>query len=176
MRISTALSLLFITALSSAQYMSEGWKPGKAVPTSTVTASGGYSPGGATPAANTQPTGLPPLKSLFDLFDIKNILRWTPIADRLASAGLNVSESIDRATKIWDDRVPLIDDLNYEDMIVEEKLTEQEEKDRVWIIIMLVCVFTCVDMLLSFDIVRPLPMASLASACQRIRSLTRRST
>ncbi|KAI6034619.1 hypothetical protein PISMIDRAFT_19671 [Pisolithus microcarpus 441] len=38
----------------------------------------------------------------------------------------------------WDERIPLITDLNYRDVIVDEELSTEEEEKRVWFLIIFV--------------------------------------
>jgi len=73
------------------------------------------------------------------LFDISKILTSEPLVSLFQRAGLNITEKLEGAiekSKLWDDRVPLITDDNYSNLIVNEPLTEQEEHNRVWIIVM----------------------------------------
>ena len=50
--------------------------------------------------------------------------------------GMNITEKLDQAKGIWDDRIQLITDDNYEALIVNEPLTEEEESERVWCLVM----------------------------------------
>ena len=54
--------------------------------------------------------------------------------------GVNITErmqgALEGGSQQWDQRIPLITDDNYNDLIVNESLTEQEEKDRTWLIVM----------------------------------------
>ena len=74
------------------------------------------------------------------MLDLTNILASGPVASLAARAGINITEKLAdiKSHKFWDDRVTTIDDDNYEDIIVNEALTEKEEKDRVWFVIMYV--------------------------------------
>lgn len=71
------------------------------------------------------------------MFDLTNLLTSGPVAKWAAKAGYNITEKISEAKsrKIWDDRIPLITDENYEDMVVNETLTAAEEDKRVWFIV-----------------------------------------
>jgi len=55
----------------------------------------------------------------------------------LNKVGINVTEKVQNAltTNIWDERVELITDENYKERIVNEPMTEEEEKTRVWVIV-----------------------------------------
>ena len=41
----------------------------------------------------------------------------------------------------WDERIPLITDENYGELIVNETLTAQEERERIWFLIVYVSPF-----------------------------------
>ena len=74
------------------------------------------------------------------MFDLSNLLATGPVASLAARAGINITERLATAKshKFWDDRVTLIDDDNYGDLIVNETLTKEEEKDRLWFVVMYV--------------------------------------
>ena len=115
-------------ASASAQYFSEGWAPGQTV--TTEAAAPTFIPNN--PAAASA-------GGLAGLFDISKILTSEPLVSLFQRAGLNITEKLEGAiekSKLWDDRVPLITDDNYSNLIVNEPLTEQEEHNRVWIIVM----------------------------------------
>ncbi|KDQ64209.1 hypothetical protein JAAARDRAFT_74964 [Jaapia argillacea MUCL 33604] len=133
----------------NAQYFSEGWKPGQPVPQATPQAH----PGGVPPFERNNPPRSPPptppsqrppftLKSLTSLFDLTNILQAEPIANLFEKAGINITEKVlsaQQSVTPWDQRVPLITDDNYEEIIVNEQFeSEEEEKDRVWFLIITV--------------------------------------
>jgi len=70
------------------------------------------------------------------MFDINKILTTGPSVALFNRFGINITERIEASlAQIWDERVPLITDDNYEDVVVNEILTEQEEKDRLWVIV-----------------------------------------
>lgn len=131
-------SLLFaslaLASSASAQYFSEGWKPGQPVSKSAPTAtSAGFTPGAA---AATETAAVK--RSLFDL---STYLESGPLKKLFDRSGVNITERLAAAreqAKIWDDRIPLITDDNYEDIIVNETLTFEEERDRVWFLVMCV--------------------------------------
>lgn len=72
------------------------------------------------------------------MLDLSNLLASGPVASLAARAGINISEKLAevKSRKLWDDRIPLVTDDNYEELIVKEPMTEREEKDRVWFLIM----------------------------------------
>ncbi|KAG5648752.1 hypothetical protein DXG03_000099 [Asterophora parasitica] len=130
----SALSLGLLAAAANAQYFSEGWAPGKAVPTVD------------TPP--THPTSIPQKQAapaerltpakIASWFDLATLLQSAPAVSVFERFGINITERLEgavQAAKIWDDRVTLITDHNYQDVIVNEPLTEQEEQDRTWILV-----------------------------------------
>jgi hypothetical protein len=132
MKLIALLSVAFVcVAPSTAQYFSEGWNPGQAV---------------ATPAAESapfDPSALPsqsegsPAKGSGSMF--VDLLTTGPLGSLLDRAGMNITERFKAAAeqvKIWDERIPLITDDNYEDIIVNEEMTEEEERNRVWVLVM----------------------------------------
>lgn len=71
------------------------------------------------------------------MLDLSNLLASGPVASLAARAGINISEKLAevKSRKLWDDRIPLVTDDNYEELIVKEPMTEREEKDRVWFLV-----------------------------------------
>jgi len=129
---SLVFALFLAGELVSAQYFSAGWSPGQPVPQRS---SEGWSPDQPVPPGiKTRPGS--------GSFDWTKLLTSGPVASLLNSAGINVTKSFaeaaDKEANRWDNRIPLITDENYEDLIVNESLTEQEEKDRVWFLIITV--------------------------------------
>jgi hypothetical protein len=132
MKASALFCGLVCAASAGAQYFSAGWTPGQAVSDQPSVATASFD--------SAKPTSLPrgaaPSGSSFD---INNILTSPPIASFLERFGINITERLDQArqrSKIWDERVPLITDDNFRDLIVNEKLTEEEERQRVWFMVM----------------------------------------
>lgn len=127
MRLHTfALAALAFVAPSCAQYFSAGWTPGQAVPTDT--------PESPSSSLGAETTPLPPPVQGQSRFDLSYILN---------RFGGNVRESLEAARaraqalpEIWDSRIPLITDDNFNELIVNEELTDEEEKRRVWLLIM----------------------------------------
>jgi hypothetical protein len=123
-----ALAALALVAPSCAQYFSSGWTPGQAVPTNTP----------ASPlAAETRP--LPPPSQAQSPFSLSYILSTGPVSQLFDRFGINITERLEVArtnSDIWDTRVPLVTDDNFNDLIVNEVFTDEEEKHRVWLLIM----------------------------------------
>ncbi|KAL1741597.1 hypothetical protein HDZ31DRAFT_84722 [Schizophyllum fasciatum] len=136
MKLFQGLLLLSVLASSaSAQYFSEGWDPSKPIPTSSygrTNSRAAAAQGGEAAPAN-EP--LTPSK-LLSYFDTENLLKTKPAQYLFEKLGMNITEKLDAAgAGIWDERVPLITDDNFEELIVNETLTEKEEAERVWCLI-----------------------------------------
>lgn len=127
-------SVLAFVGASSARYLSEGWKPGQKVQQETATANTPF-PTETVPVAQT-PKATP--FSFASLLDINQLLTSEPAVLLFDKLGINITERVKAASeaKLWDERVQLITDDNYKDLIVNEPLTEEEEKKRVWAIVM----------------------------------------
>jgi hypothetical protein len=110
----------------SAQYFSAGWSPGKPVDNSAAEA---WAPNQPPPIGQHKPSS--------SNSGFSNFLTSGPLGSLLAIAGINLTQSLEDVTG-WDKRIPMITDDNYDDIIVNESLTEQEEKDRVWFLVMYV--------------------------------------
>ncbi|KAF4619723.1 hypothetical protein D9613_004943 [Agrocybe pediades] len=126
--------LLALVGSSTAQYISEGWTPGQKVQEETATLASVYQPSETASPAQA-PTATP--FSLSSLLDINKLLTSEPAVSLFDKLGINITERVKAASeaKLWDDRVVLITDDNYKDLIVNEPLTEEEEKKRVWVIV-----------------------------------------
>ncbi|KAH9049687.1 hypothetical protein EDB84DRAFT_1452618 [Lactarius hengduanensis] len=126
--ITLAFTALTLVVPSGAQYFSAGWTPGQAVPTVTPD----------TLSFEPKATSLPPLREGESRFSLSYLLSTGPAAQLFDRLGINITERLEAAknnSEIWDGRVPLITDDNYNDLIVNEVLTEEEEKSRVWLLI-----------------------------------------
>ncbi|KIM57954.1 hypothetical protein SCLCIDRAFT_129315 [Scleroderma citrinum Foug A] len=122
MKLQTLLpSLLAVAGLANAQYFSAGWAPGQPIPTQS------------SPPPQTQQHPVNPAVTVSNFFD--TLLTGGAVSALASLVGLNVSapQEID-----WDDRIPLITDSNYEDVIVRESMTPEEEKQRVWFLVITV--------------------------------------
>jgi hypothetical protein len=127
--------VLALAAVANAQYFSGGWVPGQAVTAENAAPSAG---GGVPSGHKAQPAE--PF-SFSSLFDMNKILSSGPVKGLFDKAGINITERLEAAAvSPWDDRIPLITDENYHDMVVNEAMTPEEERDRVWVIV--VCVPT----------------------------------
>lgn len=120
------LSALFVAAeLANAQYFSAGWTPGQPVP--TLAASAQSQPPQSTETARKH--GITRPKSSF----LDNLVTGGPLSALSSMIGLNVTGT---PPVHWDERIPLITDSNYADQITNEKMTPEEEENRVWFIVM----------------------------------------
>ena len=132
---SLGLAVLAISTNVAGQYFSEGWKPGQAVTKSGT----GYTYPTATPSGSVS-AGPTPTANSKSPFDFSSILEVGPLKALFQKAGVNISEKLEAArqsVKIWDDRINLITDDNYRDLIVDEKFSSlEEERDRVWFLVM----------------------------------------
>ncbi|KAI5123391.1 hypothetical protein M0805_006099 [Coniferiporia weirii] len=131
--ISLALPALAFAGGASAQYFSEGWKPGQPV----AKERSDYSHPPASTAAEGTRAVQPATRG--SLFDLSTYLETGPVKALFSRVGVNITEKLEAAreqTKIWDERIPLITDDSYEDLVVEEHFeTLEEEKDRLWFIV-----------------------------------------
>jgi hypothetical protein len=67
------------------------------------------------------------------------ILSTGPVSRFINRLGVNITERLEAARafpEIWDSRIPLVTDDNFNELIVNEELTDEEEKQRVWLLIM----------------------------------------
>jgi hypothetical protein len=121
------LPLLALPPLVAAQYFSAGWQPGQPAPESQSPPAPTYTP---SPQSS---------KGLSDLFSLNTLLTLPPVASLFDRFGINITERVALSTAdLWDERIPLITDSNYNDLIVNESLTEEEEENRVWLLVMYV--------------------------------------
>jgi hypothetical protein len=123
-----------------AQYYSAGWEPGQKAARQDVDprdwAPGDHPEGSSPPPVDTgvaSPAETP--------FHWSQFLTEGPIGNVLLKVGLNYTaaweEAEHRKANMWDGRIPLITDENYENLIVNETFSsEGEEKERVWFLIM----------------------------------------
>ncbi|KZW04157.1 hypothetical protein EXIGLDRAFT_716157 [Exidia glandulosa HHB12029] len=127
--------VLSLALVASANYISQGWQPGQAVTTkpAAATTTSGFDPKrrpGATPAATPVASG--PESSFWT-----KLFAEGPLGNLLQSKGVNVSAAIEKAriSEEWDLRIPIIYDENYAEIITNETMTAEEEKQRVWFIV-----------------------------------------
>lgn len=129
-----------------AQYYSAGWQPGQQVVREDADAAREWAPGD-------HPEGSPPPPVDTEVehpadtpFQWSKILTEGPIGNVLLKVGLNYTaakeEAERRKANMWDRRIPLITDDNYESLIVNEAFSnEEEERERVWFLIVCVKLF-----------------------------------
>jgi hypothetical protein len=155
MRCSSLLAVFALSVASArAQYFSEGWQPGQPASTPSVATEAeddsgfeshgdSQAQGQANPKAERtyysppKPEGTP-LTSLKDLTDINKVLKSPTSVNLFRAFGINITERVDAAAarlNPWDDRIPLITDDNYVDLVVNEELSEEEEKSRAWMLV-----------------------------------------
>ena len=118
-----ALGALSLAGSASAQYFSEGWKPGKPVSKGATGFTYQPAPTGVTTESSTEgssrATG--PSKGLLSLFSLESLLQTAPVQALFGRAGVNITEKLEAArahSSIWDERIPLLTDENYEDLVV----------------------------------------------------------
>ncbi|THG98089.1 hypothetical protein EW026_g4030 [Hermanssonia centrifuga] len=123
---SVLLASLACATSASADYFSDGWKPGQAAHPTREAASAPptYTPGSEPPQSQQNK----PAAGGFS-----NFIASGPIGSLLEKVGVNLSH--DPMADLWDHRVPLITDDNYDDIIVHEELTSEEEEKRLWFLI-----------------------------------------
>ena len=121
---------LACAASANAQYFSEGWKPGQPVAPTEGAAAPAFTPGVQGQQGQVSST-----------LDFSKFFTSGPIGNLLAKAGVNLSQSFNSSAilaELWDPRVPLIHDDNFDELIVNEELTPEEEKSRTWFLVMYV--------------------------------------
>lgn len=134
---SLAVASLALVSNVQAQYFSDGWKPGQPV----RKAGTGYT----IQPSPTHVAGVPEQTASAQKspFDLSTYLEMGPIKSLFSRAGVNITERLEAARlqqdELWDSRIPLITDDNYKDLIEEEEFGSlEEEKDRLWFIVMFV--------------------------------------
>jgi len=142
----SSLCLLALSGLSNAQYFSEGWKPGQqyeAEPTAVST----FTPEptlDAAPPVNDDKQAGGGITGLLSALSLENLLASAPAVAIFEKLGVNITTKLEQASKfeMWDDRIPLITDANYNDLIANEELSPEEEKSRVWMLVMCVVCYS----------------------------------
>ncbi|RDX53802.1 hypothetical protein OH76DRAFT_1398941 [Lentinus brumalis] len=132
-------SSLICVASVRAQYFSAGWTPGQPPPTEPETApapDAGYT---FDPSAHpAPPPQAAPDTSKMGIGDriMVNIFSSPAVQWVAGKVGVNITEAVERGAKSpWDERIPLITDENYDELIVNEQLTDEELRDRVWVLV-----------------------------------------
>ena len=130
------LSSLLCAASAHAQYFSAGWTPGQKAADEQPPPEPAYT---FDPAAHVASTPVPPTAGGKQLGIVDKILTSGPVSSLFGKLGLNISDAVARGSvSPWDERIPIITDENFEEIIVNEKLTPEEENERVWFLIMCV--------------------------------------
>ncbi|KAJ3473849.1 hypothetical protein NLI96_g12792 [Meripilus lineatus] len=131
---------LALVVSTHAQYFSDGWQPGQTV-TQDVPAPE-YTPGAQPPdsfEARAPPPARPPKEPLtWSTLSVSRILETDTVSSLFGKLGLNISEQLEAAkarAELWDKRIPLITDDNYDELIVNEELTPDELEKRVWFVV-----------------------------------------
>lgn len=125
------LASLTCASTASAQYFSRGWQPGESVPEET--------PVPTPQAAATNAPAQPKVPSSSP-FDLTRLLETGPLSSLFGKIGVNISSKLEEARlktlNMWDHRIPLITDNNYDEIIVREQLSPEEEGRRLWFVVM----------------------------------------
>jgi hypothetical protein len=149
------LGALALCAPAAAQYISKGWVPGQPVQRGTAApaASGGWDPAAPRRAPAPEPVSAPaaaapdaaavtPAPGVGEPGGfVDQILKSGPVASLFSAAGVNISEKLAEAharhAAMWDMRIPLVSDANYEELIANETFASaEEERARTWFIMM----------------------------------------
>ncbi|TFY67663.1 hypothetical protein EVJ58_g1493 [Rhodofomes roseus] len=133
MKLLPVFSASLAFALSaSAQYFSDGWQPGQPVTEEAR----------PTQAYHRVQQPIPTQEGKASKFSFKNVLTSGPVDFIASKIGVNMTEKLAQAEaaalaeqEMWDPRVPLITDTNYEEIIVKESSTPEEEADRLWFLV-----------------------------------------
>jgi hypothetical protein len=132
---------------TSAQYFSEGWRPGQAVSRTQATTSAGFDPSNPRP---TRAVGVPAGAGGAPAEDqveqpglIDRLVTSGPVAALFNKAGVNITERYEAAKRaqaeMWDARIPLVDDENYDTFVTHEEFeSPEDEAKRVWFFIVYV--------------------------------------
>ncbi|CAE6428747.1 unnamed protein product [Rhizoctonia solani] len=129
---------LLAFGFARAQYFSEGWTPGQAVPTETVEAE--------TITGTPTSTATPAAKWSWQEFSSKHLdfgkfVTEGPIATALSGIGFNATEQLELARQRalergWDERIPLLTDSNYETLVKNETFdTPEAAEKRTWFVV-----------------------------------------
>ena len=111
MKLTALVVGLFVATIgTNAQEFSPGWIPDQQAAT----------------------TAAPPVESAGLL---NSVLTSGPVSSLFAKLGINITKTLEKP-KYWDERIPLITDNNYQDVIVNEPLSDEEEQARTWVFIM----------------------------------------
>ncbi|KAJ3854946.1 hypothetical protein EV368DRAFT_62879 [Lentinula lateritia] len=118
--------LLGLFSFANGQYFSEGWKPGQAFTNEPLAPVPTVASGHVGEEPQSQQGSSLDSSSISSIF-AKIGVNITSIA---SAAGLS-----SKAAYPWDPRIPLITDVNYDNIVVNEELTPEEEGNRTWLIV-----------------------------------------
>ncbi|GJE87291.1 hypothetical protein PsYK624_033740 [Phanerochaete sordida] len=119
-------ALAVCVAPAHAQYFSDGWQPGQPAQAAAPTPA----QGGAAPAYTPAPAA--------GKFDFTKMIADGPVGGLLAKAGINLTTALNASAQLaelWDARIPLVHDDNWDELIVQETLTPEEEQRRTWFLV-----------------------------------------
>ena len=133
------VTLFSFSTFVYAQYYSAGWQPGQKVAREDVDTRK-WAPGDSPEEISPSPSDsgvTPPTETTSHW---SKTLTERLIGDALLKIGLNYTaareEADYRKKNMWDPRIPLITDDNYESLIVNESFSsEEEERERVWFLV-----------------------------------------
>lgn len=129
------LHLFLFSKLVHAGYFSEGWNPDDQ--STTTSALSGI------PTQNPEEhTGTPAHTHGFQFpaLNLESLLVSGPIASVIAKTGINITQKLQEASiqtgqTRWDQRIPLISDALYQEMVTGEPLTLEDQEKSVWFFI-----------------------------------------
>lgn len=136
------LALLAVLPAASHAY-TEGWQPGQSYTkylTSTSTAAAGASvPTAGSSSANSPTSKGISLSDLKSLFSLEELLTKGPVSRIIQKFGFNVTAQLEMAREGIPPRftptIPLLNDANYEEDLLNEQFASPKEADeRVWAI------------------------------------------
>ncbi len=81
------------------------------------------------------------LEKVSAAFELETLLTWRPVAAIFEKSGIDISQKFAEAKRQaaetgWDERIPMITDENYRELVVEEPLSLEELDKRVWFLLM----------------------------------------
>jgi hypothetical protein len=133
------VSLFSFSTSVYAQYYSAGWQPDQNVVREGADARE-WTPGDRPEKITQAPSDADAAPPAETSFHWSKILTQGPIGDALLKVGLNFTAARElaehRKANMWDKRIPLVTDDNYQSLIVNETFSnEEEERERVWFLV-----------------------------------------
>ncbi|KAI1796105.1 hypothetical protein LXA43DRAFT_653292 [Ganoderma leucocontextum] len=137
MKLSGILFTSFLCAASAhAQYFSAGWSPGQKASNEQAPPAPAYTFDPAAHPASNPASGAEAGAGGKQLSFMDRLLTSGPVASLFGKLGVNVSDAVAQgALSPWDERIPSITDENFQEIIVNETMTAEEEQERVWFLI-----------------------------------------